>query len=79
MNKFTKKSQFLEDAQFILDNCSLLIPEDCKIINGVLYERLGHSTMGNEPHGYRFFFSTDDYDYVEDCDMLDMLDEAFSK
>ena len=67
MNKYTSKSQFLEDAQFILDNSDLLIKSDCMIVDDVLYERLEESE-------YRFFFSCDDYDYLEDEEMIKRLD-----
>ena len=61
MNTFTKKIEFVQDAQFILDNSTLLIKEDCVIHNNVLYERLG-----THEHSYRFFFQCEDYDYLVD-------------
>ena len=76
MNSFTDTTQFLQDAQHILDNSDLLIRANCCIINSVLYERLINPDMSNAPETkYRFFFSTDDYDYLEDnnslCDLID--------
>jgi len=70
MNVFTKQEQFIESAQFILDNSKLLIKSDCKIVNDVLYEKLGKSE-------YRFFFSVDDYDYLENQAMIDKLNILF--
>jgi hypothetical protein len=72
MNIFTDKNEFTESAQHILDNSDLLIKADCVIIDDVLYERC-------ENNEYRFFFSTDDYDYLENRDDLvkkinDLLD-----
>lgn len=79
MNTFTNKADFIEDAQFILDNSELLIKSDCRIVDGVLYERLGLSNIGNEPTGYRFFFSCDDYDYLENDEMVAKLDVLFNE
>lgn len=73
MNSFTNKLQFTESAQYILDNSDLLIKSDCKIINDVLYEKLDDS----DEEKYRFFFCCDDYDYVVDQDMIEVLDMFF--
>lgn len=73
----------LEDAQFILDNSELLIKSDCKIVDGVLYEKLDSDTalyMKLEfKHNYRFFFNCDDYDYVVDSELEARLDSLFKK
>ena len=58
MNHYTKKEQFMESADYILNNSDLLIKGDCVIHNDVLYEKLEDDT-------FRFFFSIDDYDYLE--------------
>lgn len=74
MNSYTDKSQFVEDAQFILDNSDLLIKSDCMIVDDVLYERLDE----DKDHEYRFFFSCDDYDYLENLEMSDRLDTLYA-
>lgn len=74
MNSYTKKSQFKEDPKFIRDNSDLLIKENCLIVDNVLYERL-YDHYSDER--YRFFFSCDDYDYLEDQEMIDRLDILF--
>ena len=61
MNKFTQQKQFEQSAKHILKHSDLLIPGNCLIVGGVLYERLYKFK-----HKYRFFFSVDDYDYVVD-------------
>ena len=71
MNIYTDKSQFTESPDYILENSNLLIPNDCTIHNGVLYERLTNEDS------YRFFFNCDDYDYVEDNELEMELDGVF--
>lgn len=72
MNQYTKPEQFMMKAIEILESFQLAGNEaladlrQCFIHNGVLYEDLGSS--------YRFFFSDDDYDYVEDCQKTLELD-----
>ena len=78
MNTFTDKSEFTETAQHILDNSDLLIKSDCMIVDDVLYEQLGHMEDGSEEPGYRFFFNTDDYDYLEDATMIARLDSLYA-
>lgn len=63
MNYFTNLSDFRENAQYILDNSTIIDKDKCVILDGVLYETF-------EPDDdsdciYRFFFATDDYDYIE--------------
>jgi hypothetical protein len=70
MNTFTKTEMFTEDALFILDNSDLLIKSDCVILDNVLYERLSQSE-------YRFFFNTDDYDYLVNEQVIARLDTMF--
>ena len=72
MNKYTKKSDFVETAEHILDHSDLLIKSDCVIVDEVLYERLG-------PSEYRFFFAVDDYDYLENEDKIKELDLIFGQ
>jgi len=72
MNKYTKRSQFIEKAEDILNTSDLLIKSDCKIVDDVLYEKI------DEEHKYRFFFSSDDYDYLEDEEMIARLDKLFA-
>ena len=74
MNKYTDKSNFIETAEHILNNSDLLIQSDCKIVDNILYERCDELE-----HKYRFFFSTDDYDYLEDEEMIKRLDDLFVK
>lgn len=76
MNRFTKKKQFLHTANYILNNSDLLVKEDCMIVDGVLYERLTDSPAKNEEN-YRFYFSTDDYDYLQSKKMVKILDKLF--
>lgn len=78
MNKFTDIAEFLQDADHILNNCDFLIKANCCIVKGVLYERLINPDMSNVPETkYRFFFSTDDYDYLTDNDSLcDLIDST---
>ena len=64
------------NAQDILSTSELLTPENCKIVGDVLYEKL-YDHPYNEK--YRFFISDDDYDYVEDADLIAKLDELFSE
>jgi len=73
MNVYTSKEQFTEDAEFILENCELLVKSCCVIYEGVLYELLGIDSP-NE-HNYRFFFNCDDYDYLEDGLLESILDD----
>ena len=77
MNSYTDKSQFLEDAQFILDTSDLLIKENCLIVDDVLYERLEDDDNRNSNENYRFFFECGDYDYLDDQDMIDRLNQMF--
>ena len=70
MNSYTKPSSFVESADYILNNSSLLIKKDCISYDGVLYERIGKSQ-------YRFFFSEDDYDYLENTTLIATLDKVF--
>ena len=71
----TKINDTHEQAQDILKNCKLLMKEHCTIINNVVYEKL-YDHPYNEK--YRFFFSTDDYDYVEDESSIAILDDVFA-
>lgn len=73
MNKYTNKADFVEKAEDILDTSDLLIKSDCKIVDDVLYEKIDESE-----HKYRFFFSSDDYDYLEDEEMIARLDKLFA-
>jgi hypothetical protein len=73
MNTYTKRSMFTESAQHILANCILLEDYNCVILNDVLYERLDNYI----DHKYRFFFNTDDYDYLENNAVIAQLDAIF--
>lgn len=70
MNKYTNLSNFIESASYILENSELLIKENCVILDDILYERL------NNNH-YRFFFSVDDYDYLENEQYILRLNSMF--
>ena len=54
-------------------NCDLLLFDNCIVVDNVLYEKIG-----SIDHKYRFFYSTDDYDYVEDPQMIARLDDVFA-
>lgn len=71
INKFTKKHQFIEKPDYILHNSKLLVKHNCRIINGVLYEKLDSGE-------YRFFFSTDDYDYLVDKKSVKKIKKLFN-
>lgn len=80
MNSYTDSTQFIETAQHILDNSNLLIKAECMIVDNVLYERLEqHTDEDMSSLKYRFFFSTDDYDYLEDQSFIDKLDLLFAE
>ena len=74
MNVYTNKNSFIMTAQEILDTSDLLTQEECMIVDDVLYERLSDCE-----HKYRFFFSDDDYDYLENQEMIDRLDKLFEE
>jgi hypothetical protein len=59
MNKHTNQSQFIQSPNEILKESELLIPDNCMVFRGVLYERLK-----DNDYKYRFFFSNDDYEYL---------------
>lgn len=83
----------MSNAQHILDNCDLLVKADCKIVDGVLYERCKFNSvfsksefantdtetyyLNSDEHVYRVFFSEDDYDYVTDSEMIKKLNDLF--
>jgi hypothetical protein len=73
MNTFTNLNDFIDDAQFILNNSKLLIKNKCVIHNDVLYEKLD-----DHHHTYRFFFSIDDYDYLENQQVIDELNTSYN-
>jgi len=75
MNTFTNKSMFLQPAQEILDTSDLFESTNCMIVDGVLYEQL---VDDGETPKYRFFFSDDDYDYLENEKMIARLDALFA-
>lgn len=89
MNTYTNRAQFDMSADMIMSHCELLIKENCIVIDDVVYEKLEQHTddqhLDNDDVDsgevkslqYRFFFSTDDYDYVEDEDMIRALDVIF--
>lgn len=64
MNSFTERTQFDESAQSILKRSGLLRQEDCVVLTvgsmQVVYE------LVREEMVYRFFFNSDDYDYLVD-------------
>lgn len=68
-----------DTAEYILNNSDLLIKADCVIIDDVLYEhcRVDHKLYVEEC--YRYFISVDDYDYVEDTELIKKLDSHFKK
>lgn len=59
-----------QSAEYIYNNCKLLIKENCLLYEGKLYERLT-----NCHYRYRFFLSTDHYDFLEDQELSDFFDE----
>jgi hypothetical protein len=62
----------------IYNNSDLLIQEDCKIIDGVLYELCKESKPNGFPKNcYRFFIEEDDYDYVTDAKLCKRLNNHF--
>jgi hypothetical protein len=84
VNTFTTKEQFTESAEYILENSTLLIEKDCRILNGVLYERIDGGVIVVEngwfapSHKYRFFFNCDDYDYLENDSVEAELEKLFA-
>jgi hypothetical protein len=72
MNKYTKRSHILKSAENILLNSDLLKQGDCMIVDRVLYEKLGKRK-------WRFFFDTDDYDYLEDKKTITKLEKLYIK
>lgn len=77
MNKYTNKSHFTQKPDDILAACDLLTKENCVIVNNILYEKLDETNPAK--HKYRFFFSCDDYDYLEDLEFQEHLDSVFSQ
>ena len=83
MNSFTNKKDFTEDALYILRNSELLVEESCIICNDVLYEQLVNidhlpealREEASKGTNYRFFFSVDDYDYLENESLAKKLDQ----
>lgn len=74
MNAYTHPNMFKEDAIDIYNKSSIVDKEFCCIYDGVLYEMIG------EPdHKYRFFFSVDNYDYLENDRLEDILDHIFNR
>jgi hypothetical protein len=72
------KDNDFEDAQFILDNSDLLIKSDCKIVDDVLYENCKQDDKLYCEQCYRYFITTDDYDYIEDAETIAKLNELFA-
>lgn len=73
-------SKFLQTPEEILKESDLLIQDDCIVYRGILYERLGKGPFDDVLKfecKYRFFFSSDDYDYLEDDVIEKKLDEMF--
>lgn len=83
----------MSNAQFIFDNSDLIVKQDCKIINDVLYEKVKFDNLflksdfvntstetyylNNDDHVFRVFIDTDDYDYVTDSEMIKKLNDLF--
>jgi hypothetical protein len=61
----------------IYNNSDLLIQEDCKIIDGVLYELCKAEPGLFVGPCYRYFFEEDDYDYVTDAKLCKRLNDHF--
>lgn len=78
MSNLIMKAHDFEDAQYILDNSDLLIQDDCKIIDDVLYEKCIKDDKLYDETCYRYFITADDYDYVEDKEMIAKLDALFA-
>ena len=74
MNLYTKRERITESADLILAHSDLLIKADCIVIDNIVYERCTENI--NE---YRFYFSADSYDYVDDVDMIAALDTIFKR
>lgn len=53
-----------ESAEYILEHCDLLVKSDCVILDGVLYEYCRPDADLYPTEAVRYFFNTDDYDYV---------------
>ena len=56
-------------ADEILRDSDLLIKEDCKVYEDLVFEKINQ-----EDHKYRVFIDVDDYDYVEDEELIKKLD-----
>lgn len=82
------------DPLFILRNSDLLVERDCKVVDGLLYERVSFDHLfefndfantdretyyfDGDRHVYRQFIDVDDYDYVTDPSLLAKLNEEFA-
>jgi hypothetical protein len=60
------------NAQQVLESSTILVPNNCRIVGGVLFELLFDAE-----YKYRFFFNADDYDYVVDPPEIAELDVIF--
>jgi hypothetical protein len=70
-----------QTAEYILEHSDLLIKSNCKIVDDVLYERLSDAHLDeffrHNCDIFRFFISTDHYDYVEDDAAVARLHQLF--
>ena len=71
MNTYTKLEQFLQTPQQIMLESKIIDLNNTCVIDNILYEKLDND--GVTPN-YRFFFSSDDYDYLENEEMIARLD-----
>jgi len=70
----------LQSPEEILEESELLLPSDCIVYKGVVFERLGFGLYDKElefEHKYRYFVSSDDYDYLEDIELEEILEELY--
>lgn len=76
MNKYTDPTHFTEKPEHILTHCPFLVPNNCIIHNHILYERLTSSPDPEKRnHKYRFFFNSDNYDYLENPELEKKLEQ----
>lgn len=82
------------DPIFILKNSTLLLDDECKVVDGFLYERVSFDHLfevndfantdketyylEGDHHVYRQFIDVDDYDYVTDPSLLAKLNKEFA-
>lgn len=73
----TKKERVAINAQYILDNCELLIKSDCIVVDDIVYEYCRVDNNLYDEEAIRYFVNEDEYDYIEDEEIYAKLRAMF--